>query len=134
MRSRITTTFVLIALAVAGCISTPTSREHRRVLSGEVSRFDSVIVKVTNRADLAIVVSLWHEGKEVRLGDVSAKEEARFTVPQAGIAGHHVELVATTRRASVRTAPFKIDRGQVAWFSIVPELAGSQAFALWPDR
>ena len=139
--SRLAPRLLLPACALLGfgaaCASVTSPTTHTAI-AGEVTHRDSVIVKVSNRSDRAITISLERAGVETRLGDVGAGTEARFPLRAAAVTKARIVLVATAStehaRSTVRTAPFTAERGQIVWFEVVPGLVGSRVYPLWAPR
>lgn len=125
-------------LAFGAACASATSRATHAAVAGEVTHRDSVIVKVSNRSDRALTIALEREGVETRLGDVSGGGEARFPLRAADVTKARIVLVATAsterERSTVRSAPLTVERGQIAWFEVVPGLVGSRVFRLWAPR
>lgn len=95
---------------------------------------DSVVVRITNRDDHALVVSLYRDAAETRLGSVSAGARERFAVSARKAAGTRVAIFAATSHANVRTVPFRVRGGQVVWLDVSPGLVGSRARVRWPEE
>ena len=125
----------ILLLGFGAACASATSRTTHAAVVGEVTHRDSVIVKVSNRSDRALTISLERAGVETRLGDVGAGAEGRFPLRADDATKARIVLVATASseraRSTVRSAPFKVERGQIAWFEIVPGLVGSRVYPLW---
>ena len=126
--------FVLVSLCAA-CASGST-RANRALFAGEPLRPDSVVVRVVNHVDRAVTVYRVRESGSAALGKVGAGGEARFPLRAADVTGARMTLAAAPMgdRTTVRSAPFRVQRGQVAVFVITPSLGGSQVFVDWPKR
>jgi len=124
-----------LCAASAACATTPASRASRAMIAHETSRPDSVVVRVVNHVDRPVTVYRMHAGTRAALGQVQAGDVARFPLAAADAAGK-LTLAASPAgsRTAVESAPFRVERGQVAVFMITPELSGSQVFVDWPAR
>lgn len=118
-----------LVLAGAACAS-----RAGRPAGGEIVVPDSVIVRVANRHERALVLSLTRPGSETPLGEVAAGGEGRFALRAAAVRGMALELVAVANRESVRTVPFGARGGQVVWLEIMPGLGGSRVHVRWWDE
>lgn len=129
---------VLVAPCIAGaaCATAPTgaTKASRAILTSETSRRDSVVVRVVNHADRPVTVYRVRKGAPAPLGKVGAGGEGRFPLRAADVAGGRMTLAAAPvgSHTTVQSAPFRVQRGQVAVFVITPALGGSQVFVDWP--
>jgi hypothetical protein len=125
---------LLLALGAA-CASAPT-RASRAFFASEPSRPDSVVVRVVNHVNRPVTVYRMRETGPAALGKVGAGGEGRFPLRAADVTGTRMTLAATPvgDRSTVRSAPFRVQSGQVAVFVITPQLGGSQVFVDWPKR
>ena len=132
-RAALTSLAVALVALAAACAS-HTRAATQPATPPERLNPDSVIVRVANHDDRALVVSLLRGTVEMRLGDVSAGTDGRFAVASRNVGGGPLTLLAITSRANVRTVPFRARAGQVIWFDVAPGLVGSRARVRWPEE
>ena len=97
-------------------------------------RPDSIVVRVANRSVDTLMLALARGNNESRLGSVMPAGEGRFTLATRDVDHAQIALIARSHRESLRTAPFRVQGGQVVWFDIVPGLVGSQVRVRWPEE
>jgi hypothetical protein len=123
-----------LLLPLLGACASAGSRGAQPTRAEESVRPDSVVVRAVNHSDRALTISVAHGDAELRLGEVSAGGEARFSAPAADVAHGPIALVARSSHESVRTATFKAHGGQVVWFDLAPGLDGSRVRVRWPEE
>jgi hypothetical protein len=126
----------LLLLALGAACTNASTQASRAFFASEPSRPDSVVVRVVNHVDRPVTVYRMRENGPAALGKVSAGSEARFPLRAAEVTGARMTLAATPvgDRSTVRSAPFRVQSGQVAVFVITPQLGGSQVFVDWPKH
>jgi len=127
-----------LCVAAAACAHGTSSgaRASRAIFTAETSRPDSVVVRVVNNVARPVTVYRVGKGTRAPLGKVGASADGRFALRAADVAGARMMLAATPvgDKTTVESAPFRVERGQVAVFVIAPELGGSQVFVNWPKH
>ena len=121
------------ALLLAGAAACASSRGRTGAAEAAV-RPDSIVVRVANRSVDTLALSLARGSTESRLGSLSPASEGRFTLAARDVNRAQIALVARSHRESLRTAPFRVQGGQVVWFDIVPGIARSEVRVRWPEE
>ena len=126
-----------LCVAAAACAHGTSSgaRASRAIFTTETSRPDSVVVRVVNNVARPVTVYRVGKGTRAPLGKVSAGTDGRFALRAADVTGRMM-LAATPvgDKTTVESAPFRVEKGQVAVFVITPELGGSQVYVNWPKH
>jgi hypothetical protein len=124
------------ALGIACATPTHATLASRAIIASERSRPDSVVVRVVNKADRPVAVYRTGKGTRASLGRVKAGGEGRFALRAADVSGKTMTLSAAPvgTRLGVESKPFRVARGEVAVFTITPQLGGSQVYVDRPSR